>query len=120
MVLKKNVNKALMVLKEMKEADVKADSVTFSYLINYCDQEEAIAEVIKLYIVLNIEEYIYNLFLFYSCSKYYKEMKQAGVHASKHIYMSLIKAYASCKQFEKANQVGMRLIKSSQMIIFIN
>ncbi|CAN7071100.1 unnamed protein product, partial [Brassica oleracea var. botrytis] len=76
----KNVNKALMVLKEMKEADVKPDSVTFSYLINYCDQEEAIAE-------------------------YYKEMKQAGVQASKHIYMSLIKAYASCKQFEKAKQV---------------
>lgn len=51
MVLKKNVNKALMVLKEMKEADVKADSVTFSYLINYCDQEEAIAEVIILYLM---------------------------------------------------------------------
>ncbi|XP_013700112.1 pentatricopeptide repeat-containing protein At4g21880, mitochondrial-like isoform X2 [Brassica napus] len=78
----KNVNKALMVLKEMKEADVKPDSVTFSYLINYCDQEEAIAE-------------------------YYKEMKEAGVQASKHIYMSLIKAYASCKQFEKAKQVLM-------------
>ncbi|RID78373.1 hypothetical protein BRARA_A01211 [Brassica rapa] len=78
----KNVNKALMVLKEMKEADVKPDPVTFSYLINYCDQEEAIAE-------------------------YYKEMKEAGVQASKHIYMSLIKAYASCKQFEKAKQVLM-------------
>ena len=47
-------------------------------------------------------------------------MKQAGIQASKHIYMSLIKAYASCKQFEKAKQVGMRIIKSSQMIIFIN
>ncbi|KAF8096930.1 hypothetical protein N665_0298s0003 [Sinapis alba] len=78
----KNVNKALMVLKEMKEAEVKPDSVTFSYLINYCDQEEAIAE-------------------------YYKEMKQAGVQASKYIYMSLIKAYASCRQFEKAKQVLM-------------
>lgn len=32
-------------------------------------------------------------------------MKQAGIQASKHIYMSLIKAYASCKQFEKAKQV---------------
>lgn len=65
-----------------------------------------------------------NKFLFfYSCSKYYKEMKQAGVHASKHIYMSLIRAYASCRQFEKAKQVGMRIIcsfKRSLMIIFIN
>lgn len=51
MILKKNVDKALMVLKEMKEAEVKPDSVTFSYLINYCDQEEAIAEVIKLHLV---------------------------------------------------------------------
>lgn len=40
-----------MVLKEMKEADVKPDSVTFSYLINYCDQEEAIAEVIDFHIL---------------------------------------------------------------------
>ncbi|CAA7048568.1 unnamed protein product, partial [Microthlaspi erraticum] len=78
----KKVNSALMVLKEMKEADVKPDSVTFSYLINYCDQEETIAE-------------------------YYEEMKQAGVQATKHVYMSLIKAYASCRQFEKANQVLM-------------
>lgn len=58
MVLKKNVNKVLMVFKEMKEVDVKFDFVMFSYLINYCDQEEVIAEVIKLYIVLNNEEYI--------------------------------------------------------------
>lgn len=49
MVLKKNVNSALKVLKEMKEADVKPDSVTFSYLINYCGEEATIAKVIKLY-----------------------------------------------------------------------
>ncbi|CAN8325536.1 unnamed protein product [Cochlearia groenlandica] len=78
----KKVNRALMVLKEMKEADVKPDPTTFSYLINYSDQEEAIAE-------------------------YYEEMKQAGLQANKQVYMSLIKAYASCKQFEKANQVIM-------------
>ncbi|ESQ55177.1 hypothetical protein EUTSA_v10024397mg [Eutrema salsugineum] len=76
----KKVNRALMVLKEMKEADVKPDSMTFSYLINYCGQEEAIA-------------------------KYYEEMKQAGLPSTKHVYMSLIKAYTSCGQFEKANQV---------------
>ncbi|EFH46118.1 pentatricopeptide repeat-containing protein [Arabidopsis lyrata subsp. lyrata] len=76
----KNVNSALKVLKEMKEADVKPDSVTFSYLINYCGEEATIA-------------------------KYYKEMKKAGVEVNKHVYMSLIKAYASCGQSEKAKQV---------------
>ncbi|XP_010448975.1 PREDICTED: pentatricopeptide repeat-containing protein At4g21880, mitochondrial-like [Camelina sativa] len=78
----KKVSSALKVLKEMREADVKPDSMTFSYLINYCDEEEAIAE-------------------------YYEEMKQAGLEANKHVYMSLIKAYASCGQFEKAKQVLM-------------
>ncbi|KAG7546642.1 Pentatricopeptide repeat [Arabidopsis suecica] len=76
----KNVNSALKVLKEMKDADVKPDSVTFSYLINYCGEEATIA-------------------------KYYKEMKKAGVEVNKHVYMSLIKAYASCGQSEKAKQV---------------
>ncbi|KFK28771.1 hypothetical protein AALP_AA7G044600 [Arabis alpina] len=76
----KKMDRALMVLKEMKEADVKPDSVTYSYLINYCGQEEAIAE-------------------------YYEEMKQAGLQANKQVYMSLIKSYASCGQFEKAKQV---------------
>jgi pentatricopeptide repeat protein len=80
----KKVNSALKVLKEMKEADVKPDSVTFSYLINYCGEEATIA-------------------------KYYKEMKQAGVEVNKHVYMSLVKAYASCGQFEKAKQVLMDL-----------
>ncbi|CAN8325538.1 unnamed protein product [Cochlearia groenlandica] len=32
-------------------------------------------------------------------------MKQAGLQANKQVYMSLIKAYASCKQSEKANKV---------------
>ncbi|CAE6183819.1 unnamed protein product [Arabidopsis arenosa] len=76
----KNVNSALKVLREMKDADVKPDSVTFSYLINYCGEEATIA-------------------------KYYKEMKKAGVEVNKHVYMSLIKAYASCGQSEKAKQV---------------
>lgn len=64
MVLKKKVNRALMVLKEMKEADVKPDSMTFSYLINYCNQEEAIVEVIKFCILL-IFYLVLNLFLFF-------------------------------------------------------
>ncbi|XP_023634891.1 pentatricopeptide repeat-containing protein At4g21880, mitochondrial isoform X2 [Capsella rubella] len=76
----KKVNSALKVLKEMKEADVKPDSITFSYLIQYCSEEDAIAE-------------------------YYEEMKQAGLKTNKHVYMSLIKAYASCGQFKKAKRV---------------
>lgn len=38
--------------------------------------------------------------------KYYEEMKQAGVQATKRIYMSLIDAYAASGKFEKAKQVG--------------
>ncbi|XP_006286359.2 pentatricopeptide repeat-containing protein At4g04790, mitochondrial isoform X1 [Capsella rubella] len=76
----KNVGSALMVVKQMKEAGVKPDSITFGYLINNCNREDAI-------------------------TKYYEEMKQAGVQATKRIYMSLIDAYAASGQFEKAKQV---------------
>ncbi|CAH8381853.1 unnamed protein product [Eruca vesicaria subsp. sativa] len=76
----KNVCSALMVVKQMKEAGVKPDSITYGYLINNCNQEDTI-------------------------TKYYNEMKQAGVQATKRIYMSLIDAYAASGQFEKAKQV---------------
>ncbi|XP_020876623.1 pentatricopeptide repeat-containing protein At4g04790, mitochondrial isoform X3 [Arabidopsis lyrata subsp. lyrata] len=76
----KNVCRALMVVKQMKEAGVKPDSITFGYLINNCNREDAI-------------------------TKYYDEMKQAGVQATKRIYMSLIDAYAASGKFEKAKQV---------------
>ncbi|CAN8246249.1 unnamed protein product [Cochlearia groenlandica] len=76
----KNVRSAFMVFKQMKEAGVKPDSVTFGYLINNCDRMDNI-------------------------TKYYEEMKQTGVQATKRVYMSLIDAYASCGQFEKAKQV---------------
>lgn len=48
----------------------------------------------------------------YVCAlyKYYEEMKQAGVQATKRIYMSLIDAYAASGQFEKAKQVGMHTL----------
>ncbi|KAL0846391.1 hypothetical protein Bca101_019637 [Brassica carinata] len=76
----KNVCSALMVVKQMKEAGVKPDSITYGYLINNCNREDTI-------------------------TKYYNEMKQAGVQATKRIYMSLIDAYAASGQFEKAKQV---------------
>ncbi|ESQ38119.1 hypothetical protein EUTSA_v10028431mg [Eutrema salsugineum] len=76
----KNVRSALMVVKQMKEAGVKPDSITFGYLINNCNREDAITQ-------------------------YYEEMKQAGIQVTKRIYMSLIDAYAASGQFEKAKQV---------------
>ncbi|KAJ4876421.1 Pentatricopeptide repeat-containing protein [Raphanus sativus] len=76
----KNVCSALMVVKQMKEAGVKPDSITYGYLINNCNREDTI-------------------------TKYYNEMKQAGVQATKRIYMSLIDAYAASGQFDKAKQV---------------
>ncbi|CAH2071642.1 unnamed protein product [Thlaspi arvense] len=76
----KNVCSALMVVKQMKEAGVKPDSITFGYLINNCKREDTIA-------------------------KYFEEMKQAKVVATKRVYMSLIDAYAASGKFEKAKQV---------------
>ncbi|XP_018810795.2 pentatricopeptide repeat-containing protein At4g04790, mitochondrial [Juglans regia] len=76
----KNTYGALMVLKQMKLADVKPDSQTFSYLISHCDREEDII-------------------------KYYEELECVGVAVTKQIFMSLINAYATCGQFEKAKQV---------------
>ncbi|KAL1196375.1 Pentatricopeptide repeat-containing protein [Cardamine amara subsp. amara] len=76
----KNVSSALNVVQQMKEAGVKPDSITFGYLISNCNREDDI-------------------------TKYYEEMKQAGVQATKRIYMSLIDAYAASGQFEKAKQV---------------
>ncbi|XP_057473800.1 pentatricopeptide repeat-containing protein At4g04790, mitochondrial-like [Actinidia eriantha] len=76
----KNIHGGLMVLKDMEQADVKPDSQTFSYLIANCDCEEDIV-------------------------RNYEELKQSGVQFTKHIFMSLINAYAACGQFEKAKQV---------------
>ncbi|KAL8146938.1 pentatricopeptide repeat-containing protein At4g04790, mitochondrial-like [Apium graveolens] len=76
----KNFSGALKVLKEMESAHVLPDSQTFSYLISNCSREEDI-------------------------TKYYDELKISGVQVTKHIFMSLINAYASCGQLEKAKQV---------------
>lgn len=76
----KNIQAGLMVLKEMERALVKPDSQTFSYLITNSDREEDII-------------------------KYYEEVKLSGVQITKHVFMALINAYASCGQLEKAKQV---------------
>ncbi|XP_021287856.1 pentatricopeptide repeat-containing protein At4g21880, mitochondrial-like isoform X3 [Herrania umbratica] len=76
----KKSSAALTVLKNMECEDIKPDTQTFSYLIGNCDCEEDI-------------------------SKYYEEMKSAGIQVTKHVFMALINAYATCGQFEKAKQV---------------
>ncbi|KAE9599793.1 hypothetical protein Lal_00045672 [Lupinus albus] len=76
----KNIRDGVRVLEHMQNADVKADSQTFSYLISNSETEEDIV-------------------------KYYEELKQSGVEATKQIFIALINAYAACGQLEKAKQV---------------
>ncbi|KAK9151904.1 hypothetical protein Syun_010213 [Stephania yunnanensis] len=76
----KNIHAALKIVDQMKSDSVEPDSQTFSYLICNCECEEDII-------------------------KYYEEMRNARVRATKQVYMSLINAYANCGQFEKAKQV---------------
>lgn len=76
----KNMDGVLRVLQEMKDADVKPDSQTFSFLISNCADETEI-------------------------TKYFEQLKCAGVQVTKNIFMALINAYAACGQFEKAKQV---------------
>lgn len=44
--MQKNVHAAMRVLNQMRDADVKPDSQTFSYLLGNCSSEEAINKVI--------------------------------------------------------------------------
>ncbi|CAH9135680.1 unnamed protein product [Cuscuta epithymum] len=76
----KNIHGGLMVLKQMEDAGVKPDSLTFSCLISHCNCED---DIIKCF----------------------KEMQFSGLPATTHVYMALINAYVSCGQFEKAKQV---------------
>lgn len=76
----KNISGGLRVLKHMQDANVKPDSQTFSYLISNCEAEEDII-------------------------KYYEELKQSGIQASKQIFMALVSSYAACGNLEKAKQV---------------
>ncbi|KAM7266762.1 hypothetical protein ACFE04_008928 [Oxalis oulophora] len=89
----KNVKGALMVLEKMKLTGTEPDSITYSYLILNCDCERDIV-------------------------KYYEELKSnIGVQITKHVYMALINAYASCGQFEKAKQVVLDLGKVSAKLL---
>ncbi|GAV60856.1 PPR domain-containing protein/PPR_2 domain-containing protein [Cephalotus follicularis] len=76
----KNIDGAMRVLKQMKLAGIKPDSQTFSYLISNCECEEDII-------------------------KYCEELSSSQVQVTKNVLMSLINAYATCGQYEKAKQV---------------
>uniref|UniRef100_A0A0D9VBU8 Pentacotripeptide-repeat region of PRORP domain-containing protein n=1 Tax=Leersia perrieri TaxID=77586 RepID=A0A0D9VBU8_9ORYZ len=76
----KNHNGAQMVMAQMQIAGVKPDSETFSYLIFNCESEEKISE-------------------------YHNQLRQDGIHMSKHIYMSVVGAYARLGNFDMAKQV---------------
>ncbi|CAA6658305.1 unnamed protein product [Spirodela intermedia] len=66
--------------KEMKHANVKPDSETFSYLIFNCGCEEDIVKCLE-------------------------EMKHFQADFTKHTYIALINAYANCGKFDQAKQV---------------
>ncbi|KAM7261627.1 hypothetical protein ACFE04_020704 [Oxalis oulophora] len=86
---------ALMVLEKMKLTGTQPDSITYSYLILNSDCERDIV-------------------------KYYEELKSTlGVQITKHVYMALINAYASCGQFEKAKQVVLDLGKVSKKLLIL-
>uniref|UniRef100_A0A0E0G0P2 Uncharacterized protein n=1 Tax=Oryza nivara TaxID=4536 RepID=A0A0E0G0P2_ORYNI len=76
----KNHNGAQMVMAQMQIAGVKPDSETYCYLIFNCEFEEKISE-------------------------YLDQLRQDGIHMSKHIYMSLVSAYARLGNFDMAKQV---------------
>ncbi|GMH05708.1 hypothetical protein Nepgr_007548 [Nepenthes gracilis] len=76
----KNIVGGLRVLNEMEKADVKPDSQTYCYLIGNSECEEDII-------------------------KYYEEMMSTGVQVTKHVFMALVNAYATCGEFDKAKQV---------------
>ncbi|GKV42016.1 hypothetical protein SLEP1_g49476 [Rubroshorea leprosula] len=48
---------------------------------------------------------MYNAIMAGYFREYYEELKCSGITVTKHIFMSLINAYAACGQFEKAKQV---------------
>ncbi|XP_010906370.1 pentatricopeptide repeat-containing protein At4g21880, mitochondrial isoform X2 [Elaeis guineensis] len=78
----KNNCGALMVLKQMEDANIKPDSETFSYLISNCESEKDIG-------------------------KYREEMQRAGLQVTKHVYMALINAYANFGNFKMAKEIAL-------------
>ncbi|GFP89983.1 pentatricopeptide repeat-containing protein at4g21880 mitochondrial [Phtheirospermum japonicum] len=76
----KKIRNAINVLKQMEDADVKPNALTYSYLINNCHCEKDIF-------------------------KFFEDMSNSKVQPTKHVFMALINAYASCGLLENAKQV---------------
>ncbi|KAH6835532.1 hypothetical protein C2S53_015625, partial [Perilla frutescens var. hirtella] len=76
----KNVQSAQNVLKQMEDAGVKPDAMTYSYLIANSQREKDI-------------------------TKYYDDMSRLGITPTKQVFMALINAYASFGNFENAKEV---------------
>ncbi|KAL3636805.1 hypothetical protein CASFOL_019104 [Castilleja foliolosa] len=76
----KKIQNVINVLKQMEDADVKPNALTYSYLIYNCHCEKDIL-------------------------KFFEHMNNSKVQPTKHVFMALINAYASCGQLENAKQV---------------
>ncbi|XP_051135646.1 pentatricopeptide repeat-containing protein At4g21880, mitochondrial-like isoform X2 [Andrographis paniculata] len=76
----KNTKRAMTVLKQMEDANVKPDALTYSHIIGSCQCEKDII-------------------------KFHDEMISLEIKPTKQVFMSLINAYAACGLFEKAKQV---------------
>ncbi|KAL3639931.1 hypothetical protein CASFOL_014899 [Castilleja foliolosa] len=76
----KKIQNAINVLKQMEDADVKPNALTYSYLINNCHSEKDIL-------------------------KFSEDMNISKLQPTKHVFMALINAYASCGLLENAKQV---------------
>ncbi|XP_026451814.1 pentatricopeptide repeat-containing protein At4g04790, mitochondrial-like [Papaver somniferum] len=83
----KNIRGGLMVLNQMKNADAKPDSLTYSYPIANCESEEDLV-------------------------KYREEMQSSGIQHTKPVYMATINAHVKFGQFEKAKKVVADLVSS--------
>lgn len=76
----KNVRSAENVLKQMEDAGVKPDAMTYSYLIANSQREKDI-------------------------TKHYDDMSRLGISPTKQVFMALVNAYASFGNFENAKEV---------------
>ncbi|XP_039690714.1 pentatricopeptide repeat-containing protein At4g21880, mitochondrial [Medicago truncatula] len=90
----KNIIGGLRVLKQMRDANIKLDSYTFSYLIGNCETKEEI-------------------------KKYYEEMEQSGTHLTKEVFVALIHAYAACCEDYEEQDVLCNLHGELEMVILL-
>ncbi|KZV27245.1 Tetratricopeptide repeat-like superfamily protein isoform 1 [Dorcoceras hygrometricum] len=76
----KNASRAMHVLKQMEDAKVKPDALTFACLINNSPSERHI-------------------------TKFHNDMLDSEIQPTKQVFMALVNAYAACGEVDKAKQV---------------